>query len=94
MNLSLNKQKVLNVLFAFFFVLLLSYFGWDMSIRVRDSFVSQGYDIAIDDIITGAENRECQPFRLSLGERSVQFINIECLQTPDEPGIVSPGTQE
>ena len=91
MNIPLDKRKVLKVSLILAFILLFSYFAWDMSLKVRNSFLFQGYGIAISELMVAAEDPQCQPFPVLVNEKTVYLIIIECLNQPqDVSEIIEP----
>ena len=82
--LNLNIKKAL---FFLLIVFLVGYVLYDASLKTINHFRAQGYYTAIHETIIQAENEDCQPFRVFLGENSVNLINTVCLSSGEEGSI-------
>ncbi len=78
----MNRQIILKVSLIVVFALLFLYFAWDVSLKVRNSLLFQGYGIAISELVTVAEDPQCQPFPVFVDGRTIYLINVECLEQP------------
>ncbi len=73
----IDIKKALLVVFA---VLVGVYVVWDISVRVVTYFRLQGYEIAVMEVIRQAENEDCEPFGIYVGEKTLNLIDVACLQ--------------
>ena len=76
------KKIIIIILIAFFAL----YFLWDISVKAANSFRSQGYELAIMQMMDQAENENCLPFDIYMGDKEISLINVECLQMADDGG--------
>ena len=84
-SLNFNLKKALFILLVFFLV---GYILYDVSLKTVNNLRTQGYYTAINETIIQAEGEDCQPFRVFLGEKSVDLINVNCLQEEAEEGAI------
>ena len=74
------KKITLIILIAFFSL----YFLWDISVKAVDGFRSQGYRLAVTQMMNEAENEDCLPFNIFMDDKEVNLINVECLQATND----------
>lgn len=52
--------------------------------------VQKGYATAVEEIVAQANNENCAPFPVNIGETVVNLVNLSCLQqatTPQQPEL-------
>lgn len=76
----MKKIPLKSILLVIFLIFAVSYIAYDVFTKVRDAVFMQGYSAAVSQIISQAEDAECQPFFVYLGEEQVSLINTECLE--------------
>lgn len=79
-----NKDLTKKILIWVFAILVCGYVAWDVSLKVVDYFRAQGYEYAITAVVRQAENEDCAYFPVFVGDKKINLINVECLQTNDE----------
>jgi len=80
MKADLKEINIKKVLIGLIIVFLAGYVIYDVSLKLVSGFRLQGYQIAVQEIVAQAENEECYPFEIFLGEKKVSLINVNCLQ--------------
>lgn len=82
-----NKKVVIGLavwgVITFLYVLADLWNGFTVNVMER-SYVS-GQSNAIGQIIQQAENKECKPFNVFIGERKVDLINAACVSMANNP---------
>jgi hypothetical protein len=78
--MKINVKKTLIVVVIVF---LAGYVIYDVSLKVISGFRLQGYQIAVQELVKQAENEECYPFEIFTGEKRINLINIDCLQSQE-----------
>jgi hypothetical protein len=79
-----NKELAKKILIWTFAVLICGYVAWDVSLKVVNYFRMQGYEYAIVEIVNQAENEDCGYFPIFIGDKEINLINVECLQSSEE----------
>ncbi|MBZ1356459.1 MAG: hypothetical protein KY054_01650 [Candidatus Nealsonbacteria bacterium] len=85
-KLRMSKTNIIIGLLSILLIISLSFISVIIWRNTKNFLISQGYAMAVSNLIDAAENEDCAPFPVHLEERSVQLINIDCL-TPDEAEI-------
>ena len=80
----MNKQKILIISLIVLLVIFLSYFIYDMLNKQRNILLLEGYTMAVNELISSAENESCDIFSVYAGEKSVNLINVDCLSSNNE----------
>lgn len=65
-------------------VFLATYVLWDISVKFANHFRSQGYEIAIRDMIEEASKEDCKIFDVYAGNKKIELINVDCLYREEE----------
>ena len=81
--MKLEKNRIKKISIIIFVAILSLYFIWDISVETVNRFRFQGYELAVMQIVDQAENEDCLPFNVFMGNREVDLINMECLQMDD-----------
>ncbi len=76
----MNKQKLINISLIVMLVLSFSYVVYDVSMGVRNNLIYSGYEIAIHELISQAENERCEPFSIFYEDKNINLVNVDCLQ--------------
>lgn len=80
----MNKQKILIIALSVLLFVSFSYIAWGVLERVKTSLFYQGYEQAINEMVTEAQNENCEPIPVFYKENEVHLINIDCLQITEE----------
>lgn len=95
--MQITKKHIGQYLLLIYMIASLVYIGWtgweNFKIRYIQQSFEQGRQATIEQLITQAENEECQPFSVYTEQKEIQLINTACLQqaettteqTIDEP---------
>jgi len=80
MKINFSKINIKKLLFVFLIVPLVGYAIWDLSFEAVNYFREQGYNAAVNDMISQAEDPECRPFEIFSDKRRAILVNVACLQ--------------
>ena len=81
--MNIQKYPIKKILIIIFAVLIIAYVIWDISVKLVNYLRLQGYEIAIMEMVREAENKECAPFGIFVEDKTINLINIDCLETAD-----------
>ena len=76
----MDKQKAIIILLVVLIVLVIGYIGRDLYLGLQQNMLLAGYEIAVEEMISEAKNKECAPFPIFIEDEVVHLINIECLE--------------
>lgn len=89
MNLELLQNKKVSIALAIWGIVTLLYVLSDLwngfTVNVMERSYVSGQSNAIGQIIQQAENKECKPFNVFIGERKVDLINAACVSMNNNP---------
>jgi hypothetical protein len=84
MKIDFKKIQYKKILMNLFIALISFYALWNLCLTVFNRFWLQGYNTAILQIIEQAENDECAPFSVFNQEKTINLINVDCLEQLSE----------
>ncbi len=76
----IKKIDIKRVIFILFFISLLGYVLWDVSLRVRNYYLLQGYQTAVSEVFNQASNENCSAFNVFSEDKEIVLVNVDCLQ--------------
>ena len=79
-NKKMEKQKILIIVLIIIVIGLSSYFAVDLFGKYKNDVMLQGYSLAIGELMTSAENENCEPFSVYYDNKTINLINVSCLQ--------------
>jgi predicted secreted protein len=84
MKIDFKKIQYKKILMNLFIALVSFYALWNLCINTFNHFWRQGYNSAVLQTIEQAENQECAPFSVFTQEKTINLINIDCLDQLSE----------
>lgn len=85
-NKKMNKQKILIISLIIIVLALATYFVIDMFGKYKNSVLLQGYSVAVQELMTSAENENCEPFSVYFENKTINLINVDCLYKDNAEG--------
>lgn len=79
----ISSKTALKLAIILWMVFSIGYICWDVWNDFKVKSVSQAYQTGrnetVNQLISQAENKECQPFSVFTDQKQIQLINIVCL---------------
>jgi hypothetical protein len=79
-----SKKFILSSLLGLYILFSIAYIGLDFYNDFKQNYIdasyNQGRRATVEQVITQAEQSQCQPFSVFLDEKKVQLYNAACLQ--------------
>ncbi|MGB3988880.1 MAG: hypothetical protein WBK67_04295 [Minisyncoccales bacterium] len=74
------KRNILIGILVVWFVFSTAYISWIFAKKASDKIFLNGYKAAVAEVADQAENENCYPFPIFLEGKTIELINIACLE--------------